>query len=795
MNNMTSNTLTNLSQRFNRSILPKSAQTLVIIDRRVEDLDLIYKALSAGSIGYRISPHEDAIDRITELLSQTGAKRLAIVAHGESGIVKIGANPLDLAQLETRAALLQEWCVEEISLYSCEVGQGDLGTQFMLELGAVTGANIAAASTKVGSTSLGGSWNLDVKTGEFAPNLVFQPDILATYPAVLKAGDLDPSFGTKGIVTTDFNADFDKANDVIIQPDGKIVAFGNGVTKDVVAIGSSFSKDVDFALARYNTDGSLDTSFGNNGKVTTDFIMPGDITSSDIGNSVIQQSDGKFLVGGEQIPNIRRITPILARYNNDGSLDTSFGENGKVSTRVLGVDSIQSILQQSDGKILATGSVGSTFMAFPFRSEVGLLRYNSDGSLDTSFGSNGIVTTNINNSNRGKAVIEQNDGKILVASDNNVLIRYNNDGSLDTSFGSNGSGISGNAPITINNAIQQSDGKIIVTGKTGTNSSDIGLARYNNDGSLDTSFGDGGKVSTDFNGGNDVGNSLVIQKDGKVVVAGTASKDATNQASDFALARYNSDGSLDTSFGNNGKIITDANTGSEQFNQIKLQSDGNIIAVGTSNNDFAVARYLTADVALPIIGTSGNDTLNGTGGDDVINGLAGNDTLNGDDGNDTLNGDDGNDTLNGGNGNDILIGGNGKDTLVGGGGNDILTGGAGNDKFSFSGGKLPGYQSVTTFLGTDTITDFTAGDKIVLSKEIFGTLGKDKGTLNKSNFATVTDDNLVDTKSAEIVYSQSSGSLFYNANGKATGLGNEGGIFATVAGLPNLSNNDFTVVS
>ncbi len=749
---------------------------MVIIDRCIDRPDIIYQALQPDSVGYSIDPHEDAIDRITALISQTGATRLAIVAHGEAGIVKIGANPLDLAQLKTRSALLQEWCVEEISLYSCEVGKGDLGRQFVRELGAVTGANIAAATTKVGSTSLGGSWNLDIKTGEFAPNLVFQLDILATYLAVLKAGDLDPSFGAKGIVTTDFNGNNDIANDVIIQSDGKVIAIGN-----------EFS-GID--LARYNIDGSLDSSFGKNGKVNTSSLG---VANSTTINSGIQQSDGKIVVGGSIDGFAGRSSEFgLARYNTDGSLDTSFGSGGIVKSSVNRQNSfISSIIQQSDGKILAAGDSFFRERFGPGSEDlVALARFNSDGSRDTSFGNGGELVTNINSSDSANTVIEQNGGKILVAS-KTALIRYNNDGSLDKSFGSNGTGISGNAPITINNATQQSDGKILTTGTTG---GDIGLARYNNDGSLDTSFGTDGKVSTDFNGGNDVGNSLVVQKDGKIVVAGGINASVLNKTGDFALARYNSDGSLDTTFGNNGKIITDLNTGFETLTRIKLQSDGNIIAVGTSNQDFAVARYLTADVATPIVGTPGNDTLNGTGGDDVITGLAGNDTLNGLDGNDTLNGDDGNDILNGGNGNDTLIGGNGKDTLVGGAGNDVLTGGAGNDKFSFSGGKLPAGQSVTAFLGTDKITDFTAGDKIVLSKEIFSALGKDKGTLNKSNFATVTDDSLVDTKSAEIVYSQSSGSLFYNANGKAAGLGNEGGIFATVAGLPNLSNKDFTVV-
>ncbi len=731
-------TINPLSQENNRSISPKPPHTLVVIDSQVRDLEIIFKALLPGSIGSKIEPNEQAIDKITELLSQTGAKRLAIVAHGEAGAIEIGSNPLDLAHIQTRSGVMQEWSIDEISLYSCEVGKGDRGELFIRQLGEITGANIAASTTKVGSTQLGGSWDLQLKTGKVTPNLIFQQEVLLEYPAVLKAGDLDPGFGTKSQVRTDFNGQNDTAKDAIIQSDNKIIAIGNDKS--------------DFELARYNADGSLDSSFGNNGKVTTDF------SSSDFINTGFQQSDGKIVVGGKIVGNVGSGDFGLARYNSDGTLDTSFGNNGKVTTNFNPLlASIEDITQQSDGKILATGGV-----QLKTGSDIGLARYNSDGTLDNTFGTNGIVTTSSGVPDGGRTVIEQNDGKILVAGQGS-LVRYASNGTLDTSFGTNG--ITKTSGLT-NSATQQSDGKVITTGRAGN---DLGVARYNNDGSLDTSFGVGGKVTTDFNNGPDEGFSVAIQKDGKIVVAGTTN-DPTAKTSNnnFALARYNSDGSLDNSFGNNGKVTTDVNTGTEEFNRIKLQSDGNILAIGTSGDDFALARYLSGDRAsnlsvdnasnAPINGTAGNDTLNGTSADDVINGLAGD------------------------------------DILIGGAGNDLLTGGAGNDKFSFSGGELRAGQSITAFIGTDTIADFTAGDKIVLSKEIFRSLEKDKGRFNNSKFATVSDDSLVDTKSADIVYSKGSASLFYNANGKAAGLGNEGGIFATVTGIPNLTANDFTVI-
>ena len=807
-------------QQYRSTIPTYRPDVLVIFDHRVEHQDILDKALQPGVIGYSIESDEDAIDKITELLAQTGAKKLAIVAHGEAGTVKIGANSIDLAQLQTRAPLLQEWCLDEILLYSCEVAKGDRGQQFISQLGTITGAKIAASATKVGNSQLGGNWKLTDDTGRIVANLLFNADIIATYPVVLKAGDLDPGFGVNGKTITDFNGASDIAQDLFVQADKKIVVAGtsNGI----------------FELVRYNSNGSIDTSFGTNGKTST-------IVDSLKNPVTIQQSDGKFVVGGglnaPETGNPNSQGSVLARYNIDGSLDTSFGVNGIIITRKTGLDttSIKDVTQQKDGKIITTGIdliiSRASGVIKSFKSFITLNRYNIDGSLDTSFGTNGTaLDPNLNT--YGIGVLVQSSGKIVVVtnmatnSDAGLgvsLTRYNSDGTLDGSFiAPSTKGLK----LVSNNNIVQNDDKIILTGSS---ANDFLVIRYNSDGTLDNSFGTNGKVTTDFNSGSDDAGSVIVQNDGKIIVSGTTTNGSNNS---FSLARYNSNGTLDNTFGNNGKIITDFNAvdfkldvdpfGSNSAGSVKLQSDGSILLVGTTGTsgesgtyDFVLARYLsdgTPTTPIAINGTAGNDTLNGTSADNIINGLAGNDTLNGLDGNDTLNGDNGNDILNGGNGNDILnggagndrlnggngndtlTGGNGNDTLVGGAGNDILTGGAGNDNFSFSGGKLPQNQRVSSYIGTDTITDFTKGDKIVLSKGIFRALKGDEGTLNRSNFAVVENDVLVSTKAAEIVYSKSSGSLFYNANGKGTGLGSEGGIFATVTGLPNLSNNDFTVI-
>jgi uncharacterized delta-60 repeat protein len=685
---------------------------LVVFDRHLESLNILQAALLPGTISYTIESNQDAIDQITTLLAQTGAKKLAIVAHGAAGIINIGVNPIDLAQLQTRTPLLQEWCLEEIALYSCEVAKGDRGQQFISQLGTITGAKIAASATKVGSSKLDGNWNLTDDTGKIAANLVFQPEIIATYPAVLKAGDLDPGFGTNGRTITDFNGANDIANNVFVQADKKIVVAGtsNGA----------------FALAKYNTDGSLDTSFGNNGKTTTS--LDGTI------NSTIQQSDGKFVVAGTTNGLF-----YTARYNIDGSIDTSFGNNGKVTTAIVPdqqVDAfIKDIVQQQDGKILVLGEYQPGQVTAFNRSSV-IVRYNIDGSLDTSFATNGKTTEFL--SAGASKIILKNDGKFVVSggtlpfrSPNSqpILSQYSSNGAFELSFLAPPEG-------KIVNAAIQSDGKTIAISGSflGRSAADNfesivtipgSINRYNTDGTLDNSFGTNGKVDNIF--GNNAG--VVVQSDGKIIVAGATQ-------SGLSIARYNSNGTLDSTFGNNGTVTSELNFVAE-FDNIKLQSDGSILLIGNTGSvsDFVIARYLsdgTPTTPTTINGTAGNDTLNGTSADNTINGLAGNDTLNGLDGNDTLNGDNGNDKLNGGKGNDILNGGNGNDILSGGAGNDTLSGGAGNNTLVGGAGndQITGGNQNDIITGTDR-TARGVGEVDTLT----GGGGRDKFVLGNANGA------------------------------------------------------------
>jgi len=258
------------------------------------------------------------------------------------------------------------------------------------------------------------------------------------------------------------------------------------------------------------------------------------------------------------------LLPSPALAQSPGDLDSTFDGDGKVTTDFGGsgssTQSIGALALQPDGKIVAAGTGyedGSSHFA--------LARYQADGSLDPTFDGNGKVTTGLNpyTNVAVRALALQPDGKILVAGagdgDNSdtinfALIRYNADGSLDSSFGDEGKLIPGFDFFYLKTFILQPDGKIVVAGNppydSGTN--DFTLVRYEANGSLDLTFGGDGKVTTDFGGTADVANALALQPDGKLVAAGVRYEPLALEPYKFALARYNPDGNLDPSFDGDG---------------------------------------------------------------------------------------------------------------------------------------------------------------------------------------------------------------------------------------------------
>ena len=234
-----------------------------------------------------------------------------------------------------------------------------------------------------------------------------------------------------------------------------------------------------------------------------------------------------------------------------------------------------------------------------------LIRGRRPGNLDPTFGSAGKVTTDFaGGSDLAFGVALQPDGKIVAAGtatrgatifSDFALARYNPDGSLDATFGSGGkvtTDFTGNFDQA-NAVALQPNGKIVAAGSTGDGTShDFALARYNPDGSLDATFGSGGKVITDFTGGSDQAFGVALQPNGKIVAAGTAH---TGTILEFALVRYKKHGGLDPSFGSGGKVTTDFTGSNDVAGGVALQPDRKIVAVGhagTANSDFALARYL-----------------------------------------------------------------------------------------------------------------------------------------------------------------------------------------------------------
>ncbi len=400
-------------------------------------------------------------------------------------------------------------------------------------------------------------------------------------------GSLDVSFGSSGKVVTPIGSGDDEGISLAIQSDGKIVVAGNSTT----------GSNNNFAIARYNTNGTLDLSFGTGGKLTTDFG-----SNYDDCRSVAIQSDGKIVASGSS-HNGTNWDIALARYNTDGTPDLSFGSGGKLTTDfAINNDYGFAMAIQGDGKIVVTGisETSTTYHDF------GIARYNTNGTLDLSFDTDGKVTTPIGIDNdTPRSIAIQSDGKIVVAGYSVIgddmyfaMVRYNSNGSLDTGFDNDGKltttfGNDGDYAMSV--AIQ-SDAKIVVAGFSyilaNNVTRDIALARYNSDGTLDNSFDTNGMLTTKFGIYDEEGFSVAIQSNGKILVAGYSNNGAKNN---FALIRYNINGALDLSFDTDGKLTTAIGSANDEVHSVAIQSDGKIVVAGTSLNganlDFALVRY------------------------------------------------------------------------------------------------------------------------------------------------------------------------------------------------------------
>jgi uncharacterized delta-60 repeat protein len=411
------------------------------------------------------------------------------------------------------------------------------------------------------------------------------------------AGDLDPTFSNDGRQTTTFAVN-DYAEAVAIQSDGRIVVAGY----------TGPAGNYDFGVSRYNSNGTLDVSFSGDGKLTTDFFG-----ENDFGEAVAIQSDGKIIVAGVAVSEQAGNEFALVRYNTDGTLDNTFDGDGRVTTDFNGDDDVAyDILIQPNGKIVVGGSTKSNGMGNDFAlaryNTNGTLdaTFSGDGKQSTDFGGSDTAAAIAIQSN-GKVVAagySSAGGYFAFA-----LARYNTNGALDTTFSGDGkttTNLGDDASSAYSVAIQ-SNGRIVAGGSvvTGIGTTNFALARYNGNGSLDTGgvgdstpndeFGTGGLLITDFfNGYDSAINDVAIQSDDKIVAVGYAD----HPVRDFAVARYEPNGALDNTFSGDGKLTTTfVFNRYDEARAVAIQADGNIVVAGTNRTitpgyNFALARYL-----------------------------------------------------------------------------------------------------------------------------------------------------------------------------------------------------------
>lgn len=414
-----------------------------------------------------------------------------------------------------------------------------------------------------------------------------------------QSGSFDSDFSGDGWLTDSFDNDDDDGQCVLVQPDGKILVAGRAFIQG----------DYDFVVIRYNPDGSHDNTFSADGKASFNFGT----SFEDFGVDMVLQSDGKIVVAGHT--DHSGIDLALVRFNADGSVDGSFGNNGKT---ILDVGTIYDTMRAMDigltGKLIVTGSAwGDPFVA----------QFNTDGTPDNTFGTNGVVVTELPNAAGYLNDVQyQPDGKVLVVgtyAPNNedgdfLVMRYNTDGSLDNTFSSDGIVNTDMAAGHDDgyNLHLHADGTITIVGTTQNNSA---LVRYNNNGTLDLSLNGLGKLQLSGTYNYSM-RTMEVQPDGKYLLGGYYLDPTLANSFKVALMRVNHDGSFDTDFGTNG--ITQFrynNNVDNSCNSIAIQPDLRIVITGGTGpyqalHDIATARFLSGlNLGMADLGQAGTIPL------------------------------------------------------------------------------------------------------------------------------------------------------------------------------------------
>jgi uncharacterized delta-60 repeat protein len=423
---------------------------------------------------------------------------------------------------------------------------------------------------------------------------------------LLSGGVLDPTFGNGGVVNTAVTGGPYHGVATATYPnegtanDGKMVAA-------TVAFSGKKNNTPYLEVSRYNLNGSLDTTYGGTGEV---------MTFQGYARGVAVQPDGKIVVAGWE----PRGNFTAVRYNANGSLDTSFGSSGEAIIKFGRYGSYAyNVSLQADGKIVLAGEAydGSEW-------DVGLARLTANGSLDTSFGNGGEVATPLPYSLTGPdyrwnvtnlaidpntSASDPNSGKLVVGvltqtSLGAVVVRYNTNGTLDTAFGGGTGHV--NLATEYPAVVVQSDDRIVVAGYSPP---DVFLARLNADGTFDVSFGSGGTVHTPPPPNDGVrGDSVALQANGQIVVGGMLASSAWG----LMAARWNTDGTLDTTFGTGGFASSAPGTG--QGYAVALEPDGRIVVAGRNGyiGGIELVRFMAAGPQIGSFNASPNPVTAGS---------------------------------------------------------------------------------------------------------------------------------------------------------------------------------------
>jgi uncharacterized delta-60 repeat protein len=509
--------------------------------------------------------------------------------------------------------------------------------------------------------------------------------VAATLPAGAGPGDPDPGFGEAGVVVVDDDGRTYRANDGAVQADNKIVLAGQVENTD---------GGTNLRVVRLNRNGERDAAFGDNGEFITD------LATDETLNGVVVQDDAKLVAVG-RTGSGTSAKPIVVRFNDDGTLDDTFGTAGVLTTLAGNRGGeYTDVGLQSDGAIVATGFIRL------HSGDIRILvtRITPSGTIDSTFNGGHVQVTLIGDSTAQGLAIQSDDAIVLAATDASgpetrpAAARLTRDGEHDASFDDDGllvfeQLIGRGGAVTV-----QDDGKIVLVGTAVTEGQETPLlVRLDPDGTPDGDFANGGVALVAVQG---EARAVAVQTDGRILVAGTIN-------GQVAVARLRPDASFDAPFGEEGVAVILTDFGVATF--VGTQSSGRVVLTGFGNEvggetqSFLAARLenlpparcggkeVTVDLRrgdLPtqgddvIRGTAEQDTIDGLGGSDIICGLAGDDTLSGGAGTDTLIGGTGGDRLRGGPGDDQLRGGRGGDALNGGPGDDACRGGAGRDQLA-----------------------------------------------------------------------------------------------------------------